>query len=58
VNSKVISLKKEAESVESEIKSAEQDMRKTRKKGITDLDNDLFLKESLNVTADYIGMLK
>ncbi len=58
VNSKTISLKKEAESVESEIKSAEQDMRKTRKKGITDLDNDLFLKESLNVTADYIGMLK
>ncbi|MBP7583976.1 MAG: carboxy terminal-processing peptidase [Spirochaetes bacterium] len=58
LNSKTISLKKEAESVESEIKSAEQDMRKTRKKGITDLDNDLFLKESLNVTADYIGMLK
>jgi hypothetical protein len=36
----------------------EQDMRKSRKKGLTDIENDLFLRESLNVTADYIGILK
>jgi carboxyl-terminal processing protease len=58
VNSKSISLKKEAESVDSEIKDVEQDMRKSRKKGLTDIENDLFLRESLNVTADYIGILK
>ncbi len=58
VNTKVISLKKEAESLESEIKDVEQDMRKSRKKNLVDLENDLFLKEALQVAADYVGLLK
>ncbi len=58
VNSKVISLKKEAESFEQEIKDAEQEARQSRKKGLVDLENDLFLQEALNITADYAGLLR
>ncbi|MCX7679396.1 MAG: carboxy terminal-processing peptidase [Spirochaetes bacterium] len=58
VNSKVISLKKEAESIDREIKEVEQETRKARKKELIDLENDLFLQEALNIAADYVGMLE
>ncbi len=58
VNSKVISLKKEAESFEQELKDAEHEARQNRKKGLVDLENDLFLQEALNITADYVGMVR
>ncbi len=58
VNSKVISLKKEAESFEQELKDAEHEARQNRKKGLVDLENDLFLQEALNITADYVGLVR
>lgn len=57
VNSKVISLKKESESIDQEIKEIEQETRKSRKKDIVDLENDLFLQEAINITVDYVSML-
>ncbi len=58
VNSKVISLKKEADSFEQEIKDAEHEARQNRKKGLVDLENDLFLQEALNITADYVRLVR
>ncbi len=55
----MISLKKESDSIKEEIEDVEKDMRKTRKKDrLADLENDIFLREAINITSDYIGLLK
>ncbi len=53
---KVVSLREESKKENTEIKEIEKKMRNKRKK-VADLENDLFLNEAINVTADYVQII-
>lgn len=53
---RVVSLRDESKKENTEIKEIEKKMRSKRKK-TADLENDLFLNEAINVTADYVHII-
>ena len=53
---KVVSLRDESKKEDTEMKEMEKNMRASRKK-TADLENDLFLNEAINVTADYVQLI-
>jgi len=58
ISNKYISLKEESNIEKQKKKEIEKNMKKKKNKKTIDLNNDLFLEESFNVTADYIHSLR
>ena len=56
-NKKTISLKEEAKLKDQKSKDMERRKKNARKKVLIDLENDLFLQEAFNITADYINII-
>ncbi len=58
LSNKVISLKEESKLENKELKEMERKMREDKKNKLVDTENDLFLKEALEITADYVQSIK
>lgn len=56
LNDKVMSLKEESAIEEQKKNEMEKNLKKNTDDTVIDLENDLFLREALNITGDYINM--
>jgi C-terminal processing protease CtpA/Prc len=57
INNKAISLKEESAIEKQKQKELEKTFNKESRKKLIDVENDLFLREALNITGDYVKML-
>ncbi len=58
MNTKEISLKEEASIEKHKIKDMEKQIKRENNERLIDLENDLFLRESFNITSDYVELIK
>jgi hypothetical protein len=56
-NSRAISLKEESTMEKQKQKELEKSLKKDDGKKLIDLENDLFLREALQIASDYMGMV-
>lgn len=58
MNTKEISLKEEASIEKHKIKDMEKQIKRENNERLIDVENDLFLRESFNITSDYVELIK